>query len=200
MKKVFLIIFFLAFFCQFASADDLQEVDRFIRQNVDAVLKIVRNSDLTRETQKEQVMEVVNRVFNLPLMAMLTLGRTHWTRFDERQRTEFTDLFIKQMQSIYLNQLELAIDAKVSFEKPRQEGNKVYLLSLAATKDEPIKILYKLYKSKGEWLVYDVEIQDVSIVKSYGLQYNQILKDGSYADLVAKMKEKIEQNKTENAK
>ena len=202
MKKIFLLIFFLSLFVQPALSSDVQEVDLLIRENVDKVLKIVRNRELGKEDKREQVMEVVNRIFNLPLMAKLTLGQTHWTNFSEKLREEFTDLFIKQMQGIYLNQLELAVDATVTFEKPVQEGNKVYMLTRAATTDEPIKILYKLYKSNEKWRIYDVEIQDVSIVKSYGLQYNQILKEDSYADLIRKMKEKIGQNenKASNAK
>jgi len=196
MKKIFLLIFLLAFFAQPAFSSDVQEVDRLIRENVNKVLKIVRSTDLGKEDKKEQVMEVVNRIFNLALMAKLTLGQTHWTNLDEKQRAEFTDMFIKQMQGIYLNQLELAVDATVTFEAPVQDGTRVYMLTRAATKDEPIKVLYKLYKSSEKWRIYDVEIQDVSIVKSYGLQYNQILKEGSYAELIRKMKEKIVENES----
>jgi len=200
MKKICLLIFLLALFAQPVLSSDVQEVGQLIRENVDKVLKIVRTSDLGKEDKKKQVMDVVNRIFNLPLMAKLTLGQTHWTNLNEQQRAEFTDLFIKQMQGIYLNQLELAVDATVSFEEPVQEEKKVYMLTRAATKDEPIKILYKLYKSSDKWRIYDVEIQDVSIVKSYGLQYNQILKEGSSADLIRKLKEKIVQNESESSK
>jgi len=200
MKKTVLLFFLLALFVQPAFSSDVQEVDLLIRENVDKVLKIVRSGDLSKEDKKEQVMEVVNRIFNLPLMAKLTLGQTHWINLNEQQRAEFTDMFIKQMQGIYLNQLELAVDATVTFEEPVQEGNKVYMLTRAATKDEPIKVLYKLYKSSEKWRIYDVEIQDVSIVKSYGLQYSQILKEGSSADLIRKMKEKIRQNESNASK
>lgn len=200
MKKIFLLISLLALFVQPALSSDVQEVDLLIRENVDKVLKIVRSRELGKEDKREQVMEVVNRIFNLPLMAKLTLGQTHWTNLNEKQRAEFTDLFIKHMQGIYFNQLELAGDATVMFEKAVQEEKKVYMLTRAATTDEPVKILYKLYKSNEKWRIYDVEIQDVSIVKSYGLQYNQILKEGSSADLIRKMKEKAGQNESKVSK
>jgi len=74
------------------------------------------------------------------------------------------------------------------------------MLTRAVSKDEPIKILYKLYKSQETWRIYDVEIQDVSIVKSYGLQYNQTLKEGSYTDLIRKMQEKIGENESKASK
>ena len=200
MKKIFLLIFLLTLFAQPALSSDVQEVDQMIRENVDKVLKIVRTRDLSKEDKKEQVMEVVDRIFNLPLMAKLTLGQTHWTHLSEKLRAEFTDLFIKQMQGIYLNQLELAVDATVTFEEPVQKEKKVYMLTRAATKGESLKILYKLYKRNEKWRIYDVEIQDVSIVKSYGLQYNQILQKGSSADLIRKMQEKTGQNESKASK
>ena len=39
-----------------------------------------------------------------------------------------------------------------------------------------------------------MEIQDVSIVKSYGMQYNEILQNGTYEDLLEKIKAKIRQS------
>lgn len=197
MKKSFIFIFITLFVCQPAFADDVEEVARFIRENVDTVFTIINDKDLDESVKKEKIMAVVTRIFNLPLMAKLTLGREHWTRLNSEQREEFTDLFIKQMKSTYLGQVELAADFKILFERPIQKKNKMTLLTRAKAKDEPIKILYKLYKSKSQWRIYDVEIQGVSMIKSYGMQYSHVLKEGTYADLAGRMKEKIEQNEKE---
>jgi phospholipid transport system substrate-binding protein len=197
MKKVFIIFFLVAILFKPAVAYDFQEVDRLIRTTVNTVLEISRAKDLNEELKKEQIMAVVTRVFNLPLMAKLTLGRRHWKELNGEQREEFTNLFIKQMQSTYLGKVEIAADAKVQFEEPFGVNTKIHMKTRAMTKDEPIKILYKLYKSGEKWRVYDVEIQDVSIVKSYGMQYSQILQTGTYEDLLGKMKEKIQQSESE---
>ena len=197
MKKSFIFIFISLFVCQPAFADDVKEVDRLIRGTVDTVFAIINDTDLDQSVKKEKIMAVVTRIFNLPLMAKLTLGREHWTGLNSEQREEFTDLFIKQMKSTYLGQVELVADFKVLFERPIQQKNKMTMLVRAKTKDEPIKILYKLYKSKSQWQIYDVEIQGVSVIKSYGSQYSQVLKEGTYADLAGRMKEKIERNEKE---
>ena len=194
MKRLFVVFFLIVVLCKPSAADDFQEVDRLIRTTVNTVLKISRTTDLNRELKKEQIMAVVTRVFNLPLMAKLTLGPKHWGKLSGKQREDFTDLFIKQMQSTYFGQVELAADATVQFEEPFGVNNKIHIKTLAISKDEPIKILYKLYKGRGAWRVYDVEIQDVSIVKSYGMQYNEILQNGTYEDLIGKIKAKIRQN------
>ena len=197
MKKSFIFIFITLFVYQPAFADDVEEVDRLIRGTVDTVFTIINDKDLDNIVKKEKIMAVVTRIFNLPLMAKLALGREHWTKLNNEQREEFTDLFIKQMKSTYLGQVELAADFRVLFERPIQQEDKMTMLTHAKTKDEPIKILYKLYKNESQWQIYDVEIQDVSVIKSYGMQYRQVLKEGTYADLAGRMKEKIEQNEKE---
>jgi phospholipid transport system substrate-binding protein len=197
MKKSFIFIFISLFLCQPAFADDVEEVDQLIRGTVDTVFTIINDKDLEESVKKEKIMAVVTRIFNLSLMAKLTLGRKHWTGLNSEQREEFTDLFIKQMKSTYLGQVEIAADFKVLFERPIQQKNKMSMLVRAKTKDEPIKILYKLYKSKSQWQIYDVEIQGVSVIKSYGSQYSQVLKEGTYADLAGRMKEKLDRNEKE---
>ncbi len=78
MKKLFVIFFLVAVLFKPAVADDFQEVDRLIRTTVNTVLEISRATDLNEGLKKEQIMAVMTRVFNLPLMAKLTLGRRHW--------------------------------------------------------------------------------------------------------------------------
>jgi phospholipid transport system substrate-binding protein len=119
------------------------------------------------------------------------LGRRHWKELNGDQRKEFTDLFIKQMQSTYLGKVEIAAEATVQYEEPFRVRSKIHMKTRAKTKGESIKILYKLYKSREKWRVYDVEIQDVSIVKSYGMQYSQVLQTGTFEDLIGTMKAKI---------
>jgi phospholipid transport system substrate-binding protein len=200
MKKLFLLLFLAAFLSQPAMADDLQEVDQLVHKTVNAVMTIIQDTNLNEEMKKERVMDVVTPVFNLPLMAKLTLGRKHWPKLKREEREVFTDLFIKQLQRTYLSKAELAANEKITFEEPIRKKNKIYMITRVISRDDPIKLLYKLYKGKGKWRVYDVEIQDVSIVKSYGMQYSQILQEGNVDDLIRKMREKIEQNEKATAK
>ena len=53
-------------------------------------------------------------------------------------------------------------------------------------------MLYKLYQSESDWKIYDVEIQGVSIIRSYRSQFSEILKNGTFDDLMLKLKESVE--------
>jgi phospholipid transport system substrate-binding protein len=44
---------------------------------------------------------------------------------------------------------------------------------------------------KGDWKVYDVVIENVSIVNNYRSQFNRVLATSSYEELVNRMKGKL---------
>jgi len=50
-------------------------------------------------------------------------------------------------------------------------------------------MLYKFYQENGQWKIYDLEIQGVSIIRSYQSQFKEILRTSSFDDLLLKMQE-----------
>lgn len=172
-----------------ASADDQSDALSAVRSTVDKVLAAVRDKELGQQARRDKAMEAIDAVFDMPLMAKLTLGPTYWPRLNEGQQKEFIGLFVKKLQETYQQKVELVADEKVRFDPPQQAGNKIHVNTRVASRDEQIEIKYKLYKSGGGWKVYDVEIQGVSVVSSYRSQYQQILSQGTVDDLLARMRE-----------
>jgi phospholipid transport system substrate-binding protein len=60
--------------------------------------------------------------------------------------------------------------------------------------EEDYEIVYKFHKSKNidEWLIYDVEMLGVSIMKTYRNQFKEYLATNSFDNLLIKLKTKIE--------
>jgi phospholipid transport system substrate-binding protein len=183
-----------------AGEKEKAEVDRLLRHTVDGVLSVVRDPGLDRQRRKDGVMGKVRPVFDFELMAKLTLGRQHWPKLDAKQQKAFTDLFIKQLQSSYLDKVELVKDEKIEYEAPVEAEKKVSILTKVLTDKEPIRLAYRFYRAPSGWKVYDVEIQDVSLVKSYGQQYQDVLRAGTVPDLLKKMEEKIRRLEAESRK
>ena len=65
--------------------------------------------------------------------------------------------------------------------------------------DKPIELLYKFYHAKQAWMAYDIEINGVSLVKSYRTQFDEILQTGSAEKLLEELR-KTEEDKTETIK
>jgi phospholipid transport system substrate-binding protein len=171
-------------------AEDLKAVHGIVKTSVNKIMKILLDKDIGKEDRRKQVEKISDPLFDFALMAKLTLGRKHWPSFSKEERKAFTKLFIAQLKDSYFEKVDLLTDEVVEFETPVRKKSKVHMLTHIVSKDQRYEMLYKLYKKKGKWLVYDVEIEGISVVKSYGSQYDQFLSDKKPADLLSKMREK----------
>jgi phospholipid transport system substrate-binding protein len=59
-------------------------------------------------------------------------------------------------------------------------------------KNKDIPVEYRLKKEGGDWLVYDLSIEGVSLVNNYRIQFNSIISRSSYENLVKSLREKVE--------
>lgn len=173
-------------------ADDKSEAQAVIRATVDKALATFRQKELDRPARLERIMQVVDPVFDLSLMAKLTLGPTYWPQFSAEQQREFTKLFIEQLQTTYFGKIELFAEETVQFGAPTQTDGKVVVDTSVTSKGERVTIRYRLRKGGGAWRVYDVEIQGVSLVSSYRSQYQQVLRNATPEALLKRMREKVQ--------
>ncbi len=191
MKRLWYAGICLLILSQTAFAEDNCPAAEFLKTKLDAVVAVLQKQDLAQETKSKQIVEIVTPMFDFELMAKLSLGKQHWPGLTAENKEKFTDLFIKKLRTSYLNKLTLYTDEKIIYEPPLQVDNKVHISTNLISKDKKISMLYKFYNSMNSWKIYDVEIQGVSIIRSYRSQFSEILKDGTIDDLLLKLEESV---------
>ncbi|MFQ5686066.1 MAG: phospholipid-binding protein MlaC [Candidatus Scalindua sp.] len=195
MKRISCLLLFFFLLSQVAVADVESEAEEKLKTSVDKVFTILSDKELTMDQKKIRVVAITNTVFGYSLMAKLSLGKKHWSRFNPEQRAEFTTLFIKLFQDFYVDKLDLFSDESVRFQPSvLVNKKKVQIPTVLLSKGKEYSMLYKMSKTKNGWRIYDIEIEGVSLIHTYRSQYNHILENGEIEDLLTKMREK----KTEN--
>ncbi|HEX9758420.1 MAG TPA: ABC transporter substrate-binding protein [Nitrospiria bacterium] len=184
---VYPLIFFL-FLGVSALADDATEVEQLIKGKVDQVVSILRDKSLGKQERNEKIIPIVNATFDFVSMAKLSLGKKYWLGFSRDQQQEFIHLFREQLQKSYVDKLDLYTDEKVEYEPAIFKGKKGQLPTYLISKDTRYSMLYKLHNLKNNWKIYDIEIQGVSIIKTYRSQFDGELRKGTIADLLKKLK------------
>ena len=187
MIRILYILLCLLFLNQPLLADDKQDAEAIVKSKLDAVFAVLQKADLDQQAKKQQINAIVTPMFDFDLMAKLTLGKKHWPQLSPEKKEKFTELYIELLKTSYLDKLALYTDEKVIFEPPAQAKKKVHIPTLLVSKDRKTSILYKLYRPADDWKVYDLEIQGVSIIRSYRSQFSEILKTGTIDDLLLKM-------------
>ena len=188
-----LLFIVLSFFClsQNAVAETKNDVQAMLKCRLDAVISVLGQNDLSVDEKNRKVVEIVSPMFDFPQMAKLTLGKRHWPGLSKDEKERFTDLFVKRIKTSYRDKLTLYTNEEVVYEKTIQAKRKIRISTYLISKDNKISILYKFFEKQGEWKIYDLEIQGVSVIQTYRTQFNQILQSGSMDDLLLKLEEPL---------
>jgi len=187
MKSMMVAVTSLLLFYQSAVADDKSEVEKLLKNNLDAVFTVLQKKDLEQQEKNEEIVDIVTPMFDFELMARLSLGKKHWPGLSQDKKERFTELFIKRLKASYLNNFNLYTDEKIFYEPSVQAEKKIHTPTYLVSKDKKISILYKFYKAEKNWKIYDLEIQGVSIIRSYRSQFSSVLESGTIDDLLLKL-------------
>ena len=195
MKKIACLLLVFLLFSHVVVADVEHEAGKLLKRSVDKIFTVLSDKELTIDQKKSKVIEITNPVFSFSLMAKLSLGKVHWSRFNAKQRTEFIDLFTDLFENFYIDKLDFFSNETVVFQPATiVKQNKVLIQTALISKGTQYSMLYKMFKTKNGWRIYDFEIEGVSILRSYRSQYHHFLKKGGIEGLLAKMRE-IKENK-----
>lgn len=173
---------------QTASAVETDSVEALLKGKLDFIFFTLKRHDIQLEEKKAAIVEHVSPIFDFPLMGKLTLGKKNWSRLTPEQRRTFIHTFTDVMKSSYSDKLSLYTDEKIHI-LPVQKANakKVIIPTELISKENRYAMNYKFYKSKKGWKIYDIELQGVSIIKTYQSQFNQVLSEGGFEELITKL-------------
>jgi len=149
--------------------------------------------DSHRQERVEKVREILRAQFAFPEMAQQALG-PRWRERTEAEQQEFVRLFTNLLEQSYSGILErYAAEVQVLFDQERIQGSlaEVDTHVLSSPHEQPVAITYRLRDEGGTWLVYDVVIDQVSLVRNYRAQFSRILGTASFAALVQALESKL---------
>lgn len=167
-----------------------------LRDAVDRIIAILRRDDPAEQwvNKKEEIVAIVKSRFDADELAQRVLAQ-HWRSRSETEKKEFISLFSQVLETTYINKLKSYSDEEVLFTKQIVKGDRGMVYSQIIRNSQEIPIYYRLKNNKGDWRIYDIIIEGVSLVQNYRTQFDQILKQEEYAGLVRRMEEKIRENK-----
>ena len=188
MKSLLCSVFIFLVITQSVGADDKDVVKELLEKRVEAAIAVLQKNDLDQQEKNKQIIDIVTPLFDFPLMAKLSLGRKYWPGLIEEKRQRFVDLFTERLKTSYLDKLTLYTDEEVVFKTPVQDKRKIQVPTELISKNNTISMLYKFYESTS-WLIYDLEIQGVSIISTYRSQFDQVLSKGTIDELLTKLEQ-----------
>ena len=191
MRTLLYAVFSLLILSQTVVAADKIAAEEILKSTLNRVFEVLQKEDLEQQAKNKEVDEIITPMFDFARMAKLSLGKKHWPGLTKEKKDRFTELFVNRLRKSYLNKLTTYTDEAIIYEPPVEVKKKIHIPTRLISKGKEISMLYKFYSSNNNWKIYDIEIQGVSIIRSYRSQFNEILQRGTMDDLFDKMEESI---------
>jgi len=187
-KKIFTIILIIATTFSYANALKQNEIKEQMTKKIDSVLLVLEKKNLTIPQKGDEIIKIIDEVFDYELMARISLGKETWNSISEQKQKEFTKIFENKLKKSYIEKLELYNDQKVQIIALKPYNNtRLQLETQLVGKEGNYQINYNFYnkaKDSEQWLIYDVDLVGVSIIQTYRQQFAGLLKEKSFDEML----------------
>jgi phospholipid transport system substrate-binding protein len=135
-----------------------------------------------------RALEIVYGRFDFSEMTKRSLGR-HWDALTQPEQREFVGAFTQKLLTAYGRTVRATTDEQIQFNRETLDGDYAVVETKVIGSGEPLPIDYNLRSVDGQWKVYDMVIDQVSLVNNYRAQFDRVIARSSIKELLARMKQ-----------
>jgi len=166
-----------------------------VQANINKVLDVLRDPNLKGESakgaKKAKLEAIYEQMFDGVELSMRTMGG-NWKKLNPAQQKEFTRLYRQILEKAYIDKILSYTDEKVVFPKESMlSNNQAEVQTKVVTSSKEIPISYNMILKGGTWKVYDVVVENVSLVRNYRSQFNAILEKNTPDQLIEILRKKV---------
>jgi phospholipid transport system substrate-binding protein len=161
-----------------------------VQETIQKVMTVVNTPVAGGEAARKQALrDSIMPRFDWAEMAKQALGK-HWDGVSARHN-EFIAAFTDFLGNSYIGKIGSYKDEKILFVQETVKNNVAEVKTkIVPARGETTTVNYQLHLVEGDWKIYDVVVEDISLVVNYRSQFNRILAKGSFDDLLRQLKEK----------
>ncbi len=174
-----------------------------IEQAVNELMVIIKNPDMANPAKRpalfQQIEDKVKTIFDFEEFSARTVGPS-WRDFTPEQRKRFIEAFASLLRATYIEKLEGYDGEKVNYtgEVLSTKGDKAEVQTSVLIKDKNVPVAYRMLQKNGEWKVYDVRIEKISLIENYRGQFKELLIKGDAEALIKKVETKAAEIRRQN--
>jgi len=169
----------------------LDAVQTSVNKGLDVLRDPKLKTESAREVKKEKLRLIYDNLFDDVELGKRTLSR-NWNSLSTAQRQEFVKLFRQILEKAYVDRILDYSNEKIVFDKESMVSEtQAEVQTKVVTSSQEIPINYRVLLKDGRWRVYDVVIENVSLVLNYRTQFNDILVKNTPEQLLEILRNKV---------
>ena len=163
-----------------------------VKEYTDAVVKVLEDPSLKVADRRTAVRKLANEAFDIQEAARRALGQ-HWQQRTPAEREEFVGLFADLLERTYIAKIDMYGGERLKFTDEKIDGENAIVRGKVTTKQgQDVPVEARMHKKADRWLIYDVVIENISLVSNYRAQFDRIIRTSSYGDLVKRLRNRGE--------
>ena len=171
-----------------------------VKGQINRVLDILRDPALKGEAQKkikkEKIVAVADEMFDFTELSKRSLGQS-WNKMTPEQQGEFMNLYKSLLKSVYADKITSYTEEKIIFKRENTLSEKTAEVETTIlTKTSEVPINYRVIEKEGQWKVYDVVVEGVSLISNYRSQFREILAKQTPEALLEILRKKVGKGQT----
>ncbi len=203
LKKIFALALVLTLtgLCTIARADTPRET---VEKSVSAILGMIMDpafkNPATKVQMRQKIENEVLHFFDFEEFSTRTVGAA-WRDFSPEQKQRFITAFTDLLRNTYIDKLDAFNGGQMVYtgEIADDSGNKVEVQAQLQTGGQSYPFAFRLLQKNGKWVVYDVLIEGISLIKNYRDQFRDIMAKGSPEELIQKVEAKAAEQLKKNS-
>jgi phospholipid transport system substrate-binding protein len=165
-----------------------------LRGYTEAVQKVLDDPALKtperRQERRSAVRKLASEVFDVQETARRALG-PHWQKVSPAEREEFVQVFADLLERTYISKIDLYGGEKLQYIAEAVDGDRAVVKAKVLTKQgTEVPVEARMLKGADRWLIYDIAIENISLINNYRAQFDQIIRKQSFAELLNRLKTK----------
>ena len=161
-----------------------------LREYTDQVIKVLDDPSMARQDRRAAVRKIAHEAFDVAETAQRVLAR-HWQARTQAEREEFTQLFADLLERTYIARMDEYGGERIRYVSESIDGKLASVRARITTRNGTEVAVESRMSLRGDrWLIYDILIENVSLVANYRSQFDRIVRSSSYEELVRRLKTK----------
>ena len=162
-----------------------------VKTTVDQALTVLRDKQTPTAQRQQKLRDIVSASFDFTAMSQSAMGY-YWKQITPDQQQEFQKVFITFIENSYLAKINEFISGDVKYLSAQPTGSQFSMVKTTVIMPNtgPISLDFRLLNLNGQWQVYDVLVDGISILNNYRNQFNRIMSSKGYDTLIRDLKSK----------
>lgn len=168
-----------------------------LQQSANSIIETLKQNKASLHSKPEIIHQAVEKHLlpnvDVTGMSRSVLGRNIWIKATANEKAMFEKAFTQLVIRTYSTPLAEYSDETVKFLPIRGDLNGRFLRvnsMIKRSNGQDIPLTYSLVSKNGQWRIYDLSVEGVSLLQSFRSQFASALKNSSITEVVHQMKQR----------